>query len=148
MYENVQGALFNIMGQCFPNWRDEVRGDLEFNIYDEYSAWYIRSLVPVESDICTGSNTPVDPQNWSTSRPSTLPRWHHWPSLYDRISWHGVVNLAFLRRDTHWNVRLGMRPQLFTRGVRKSLWDHQRSYSGCHRQSTLSKWRGVSDNIY
>jgi len=59
MYENVQGALFNIMGQCFPNWRDEVDFDLGYNIYDTKGVGIIRSLVPVESDICTGSNTPV-----------------------------------------------------------------------------------------
>jgi len=73
MYENVQGALINIMGQCFPTWRDEVEADLEWNFYDEYGFYRIRSLVPVESDICTGSNTPVDPQIDPLADPQLFP---------------------------------------------------------------------------
>jgi len=73
MYENVQGALINIMGQCFPTWRDEVEVDLEWNFYDEYSVRRIRSLVPVESDICTGINTPVDPQIDPPADPQLCP---------------------------------------------------------------------------
>jgi len=70
MHDNVQRALFDTWGQCFPNWRDGVENQ-DFDA--EINADVIRSLVPVESDICPGSRTPVDPPYDPPADPQLCP---------------------------------------------------------------------------
>jgi len=70
MHDNVWRALDDIWGQCFPNWREEV----ELQWFDaEIHDYVIRSLVPVESDICPGSRTPVDPPYDPPADPQLCP---------------------------------------------------------------------------
>jgi len=70
MHDNVQFAFGDIWGKCFPNWREEV--ELQYTDA-EINADVIRSLVPVEPDICPGSHTPVDPPIDFSADPQLCP---------------------------------------------------------------------------
>jgi len=70
MHDNWQVALIDIWGKCFPNWREEV--DPEYTDA-EFLSDVFRSLVPVESENCTGSHTPVELQIDPPADPQLCP---------------------------------------------------------------------------
>merc|ERR1712060_211559 len=118
MHDNVQRALFDIWGQCFPNWREEV--ELQYTDA-EINADVIRSLVPVESDICPGSHTPVDPPIDPPADPQLCPDGTTDPAEYDGIEnllwwfythtseteptdWDCVLNYVFEESGSHCEI--------------------------------------------
>jgi len=65
VHDNVNFAFFEKFDHCFSG------GDLELKYTDwEINADVIRSLVPVESDICPYSPLPIDPVGWTLFDPT------------------------------------------------------------------------------
>jgi hypothetical protein len=105
MHDNVQRALFDIWDQCFPNWTHEV----EYQYTDdEITADVIRSLVPVESDICPGSHTPVEPPVGPDLCPDgeTDPAYMMEATDIDWMLWHWFFQATIESEPTDWDCVL------------------------------------------